>query len=69
MLVVLRPLSGLDVNRHQTLLRLPPELHARLREAALERDVSINWLMVKAIEEFLPRLIPTDEFSRTRDTP
>lgn len=53
--------------RKEALLRLPHELHARVRAAAEERDVSINWLVVKAVEDFLPRLIPVDEFRLTRE--
>lgn len=53
-------------NRHNIGLRLPAELHDRLSEAADDRDVSINWLMTKAIEEFLDRLIPADEMRWTR---
>lgn len=48
-------------------IRLPVELHERLVRSAEERDVSTNWLMVKAISEFLDRLIPIEEFSLTRD--
>jgi len=35
--------------------------------AAEERDVSVNWLMTKALEDFLPRLLPASEFRLTRD--
>lgn len=49
-----------------TAIRFPPELHERLREAADDRDVSINWLVVRACEDFLPRLLPADEIVWTR---
>lgn len=48
-------------------VRLPQSLHARLLEAADERDVSANFLMTRAIEEFLSHLIPADEIKFTRD--
>jgi predicted transcriptional regulator len=53
-------------DRVTTAIRLPAELHDRLREAADERDLSINYLVVKAVEEFLERLIPADELRLTR---
>jgi predicted HicB family RNase H-like nuclease len=43
-------------NRVQTLLRLPPQLHRRLRRQADEREVSVNYLAVKAIEDHLKKL-------------
>ena len=42
-------------------VRMPPELHERLVDEAEAREVSANWMMNRAIEEFLDRLIPTDE--------
>ena len=47
--------------------RLPAHLRDRLSEAALERDVSMNWLATRAFEEFLARLIPPDEIKWTAD--
>jgi hypothetical protein len=32
----------------------------------MERDLSVNFLVVRAVQDFLPRLIPADEFSLTR---
>jgi predicted transcriptional regulator len=52
--------------RLTTAIRLPEDLHRRLREAADERDLSINYLVVKAVEEFLENLIPVDELRLTR---
>ena len=52
--------------RLTTAVRLPEELHQRLREAAYERDLSINYLVVKAVEEFLDNLIPAEELRLTR---
>lgn len=54
--------------RVTTALRFPPELIERLREEADARAVSVNWLVVKAVEDFLPRLIPADQMTWTRDT-
>ncbi len=52
--------------RTTTAIRFPAELHERLREAAEERDLSINFLVVKAVEEFIERLIPAEELRLTR---
>lgn len=51
----------------QLSLRVPTELHERLVEAAQERLVSVNWLAVKAISDFMDRLIPVDELALTRE--
>lgn len=50
-----------------TAIKFPPELHARLKEAAAERNHSINFMVVKACEDFLPRLKPVEELRLTRD--
>jgi len=52
--------------RTTTAIRFPDELHERLKQAADERDVSINFLVVKAVEESLGRLLPPEEFRLTR---
>ena len=52
--------------RTATAIRFPEELHEQLRHAAEERDLSINYLVVKAVEQFLPRLIPAEELTLTR---
>ena len=49
-----------------TAIRFPEELHDQLKTAAEDRDLSINFLVVKAVEEFLERLLPVDEFRLTR---
>ncbi len=46
--------------------RIAPELHERLLAAAAERDLSVNVLITKAIEDYLPRLLPVDEIKWTR---
>ena len=52
--------------RTTTAIRFPEELHERLKQAAEERDLSINFLVVKAVEDFLDRLLPVEEFRLTR---
>jgi predicted transcriptional regulator len=52
--------------RTATAIRFPDPIHERLREAADERDLSINYLVVKAVEDFLERLIPAEELRLTR---
>ena len=61
-----RPNQG---RRTATAIRLKPELHERLTVAASERDVSINFLVNRAVGEFLDRLIPVDEMIWTRPYP
>lgn len=52
--------------RRTTGIRIPEDLHERLKEAAAERDLSINYMVVKAVEEFLDNLIPAGELKLTR---
>ncbi|MGH9024794.1 MAG: toxin-antitoxin system HicB family antitoxin [Acidimicrobiia bacterium] len=52
--------------RTTTAIRFPEELHRRLREAAEERDLSINFMVVKAVEEMLENLVPANELRLTR---
>ena len=52
--------------RVTTAFRLPKDLHQRLQGAAAERDLSANFLAVKALEEFLDHLVPADELRLTR---
>jgi len=54
-------------NRSATAIRFPEDVHERLRVAAEERHFSINFLVVRAVEDFLDRLIPADELKLTRD--
>lgn len=56
-----------EKNRTATAIRLPDELLEQLRRAADERDLSMNYLVVKALQDFLPRLIPVSELRLTRD--
>lgn len=53
--------------RTSTAIRFKTETHARLLEAAEERDVSANFLVNKAVEQFLDRLIPVGEMRWTKE--
>ena len=52
--------------RVTTAVRLPAPLHGRLQEAAAERDLAANYLITRAIEEYLDRLTPLEELNLTR---
>lgn len=54
------------IERTNTAVRFPPAVHERLQEAADERGLTMNYLVVKAVEEFLDHLIPADEIRFTR---
>jgi predicted HicB family RNase H-like nuclease len=53
--------------RVTTAVRVPKTLHDRVRAAADERHVGVNLLVVRALEEYLDRLVPVDELIRTRE--
>lgn len=53
-------------NRVTTAVRFPRELADQLHEAAQARDVSVNWLVNRAVVDLLARLIPVDEWRLTR---
>jgi predicted transcriptional regulator len=46
--------------RVATAVRLPESVHRRLHEAAVDRDVSANLLITRAVTEFLDRLTPAE---------
>jgi predicted HicB family RNase H-like nuclease len=52
--------------RTATAIRFPEQLHDDLVRAAEERDMSVNYLVVKAVQEFLPKLVPANELRLTR---
>ena len=54
-------------SRMTTAIRFPDELHERLRQAADSFGLPINFIVVKAMEEFLDRMIDPSEFRLTRD--
>lgn len=47
-------------------MRLPRDLHAQLRASAEERELSVNYLVVRALTYYLDRLIPADEIELIR---
>ncbi len=53
--------------RMTTAIRFPEELHERLRGAADSFGLPINFLVVKAMEEFLDRMIDPSEFRLTKE--
>ncbi len=55
--------------RMTTAIRFPEELHERLRQAADGFGLPINFLVVKAMEDFLNRMIDPAEFRLTKDQP
>ena len=50
-----------------TSFRIDPSVYERLETAAAERDVSMNWIINRAIPFYLDRLIPVDELRFTPD--
>ena len=57
-----RPNLGQTIN---TAIRMKPELHEALKTAAEEREVSVNFLINRAVEDFLPRLLPVQDIRWT----
>jgi hypothetical protein len=47
-----------DEPRVATAIRLPASLHVELQSAATARDVSVNFLVTRAVSAFLARLPP-----------
>jgi hypothetical protein len=47
-----------DEPRVATAIRLPTSLHEELQTAATQRDVSVNFLVTRAVAAFLARLPP-----------
>jgi predicted transcriptional regulator len=54
--------------RYNTAIRFPDDVHRQLVEAAADHQVSINWLVNRAVAEFLPRLLGSDEVRWTRES-
>jgi hypothetical protein len=54
-------------DRVTTAVRVPKSLHERARAAAAERQVGVNLIVVRALEDYLDRLVPVDEVVLTRD--
>jgi predicted DNA-binding protein len=53
-------------DRSATAIRFPVKLHDELREAAELHGLPVNYLVVKAVEEFLENLLPPQELRLTR---
>jgi predicted transcriptional regulator len=51
--------------RVATAVRLPEEIHEQLQEHAEMRDVSVNWLVTRAVEQFLERLPSREQVEAT----
>lgn len=45
-----------------TNIRLDRAVHTALKNAARERDVSVNYLVGRAVAAYLPRLVNPDDF-------
>lgn len=54
-------------DRVTTAVRLPRDLHERLHDEAEARELAVNFLVVRAIEHYLDRLIPADELQLIRE--
>jgi len=52
--------------RTATAIRFPQQLHDELVQAAADRNLSVNYLVTEAVKDFLPRLIPAEDFSLTK---
>lgn len=50
-------------------VRLDPDVKAQVEAEAEARGLTVNWLVARAVEDYLPRLIPADQFSLTRPEP
>lgn len=46
--------------RVSTAVRLPADLHAELQQQAAEREVSVNFLVTRAVAHYLKALRPAD---------
>lgn len=48
-------------DRISTAIRLPKELHDRLQRESIDRELSINALVTRAVEQYLAGLIPVSD--------
>lgn len=53
--------------RTTTAVRFTPEIHTRLADEAEAREVSMNWLVNRAVVFYLDRLLPADEIQWTHE--
>jgi predicted transcriptional regulator len=56
-----------DQPRVATAVRLPKQLHERIQREADERQVSVNYIVERAIERYLDRMVPVAELQLERD--
>jgi predicted DNA-binding ribbon-helix-helix protein len=49
-----------DEPRVATAIRLPTSLHEELQSVASQRDVSVNFLVTRAVSTYLAQLPPVD---------
>ena len=56
-----------DEERITKALRIPTSLDEQVKQAALERGISVNVLINNALEDYLERLVPVEELLRTRE--
>jgi len=54
-----------ESKRVATAVRLPEDLHRQLQDHAEMRDVSVNWLVTRAVEQFLDRLPSREQVEAT----
>jgi predicted HicB family RNase H-like nuclease len=52
--------------RTSTAIRFEPDVYEALAAAAEERGLSVNRIVNEAVQDFLPRLIPVEEWRLTR---
>jgi predicted HicB family RNase H-like nuclease len=52
--------------RTNTAIRFKPEVYAALAKAAEEREVSMNWIVNRAVVDYIDRLLPPEEVKWTR---
>lgn len=55
--------------RTTTAIRFTPAIHERLRKASEDHDLPMNYLVNRAVFEFLENLLPAGEIRFTRDEP
>lgn len=51
--------------RTTSAIRFPPETHERLVKASELHGLTMNWLVVRAVTEFLDRLRPPEQWTVT----
>jgi hypothetical protein len=58
-----------DEPRVATAIRLPTSLHEELQSVASERDVSVNFLVTRAVSTFLAQLQPPGQEMERKSSP